>query len=257
MAGKRGRTIVAVTIIAAIGVLSIAATDGSRSATNIRARLTAGEVTPAATVKVQRATGLFVATLEGRTLSWRLTFNGLSSPASAAHLHVGRRGDTGPVALRLCSPCRSGLARKVTLKNKKAAALRQESAYLDLHTRKNPRGEIRGQIALGVVPVLQILAPKDGETITPPTEVRYAVAGFGLGGDEGRIVAFVRGVADPIHVKLELTSQSGVANLPANKLLTGKRDLVFALARADGTLLQNPEARQTVYGLTIFGGRGG
>jgi hypothetical protein len=255
MAVERWRWMILAVAIAAIGVVSVADTDGARSGTNLRATLTA-ELTPTPAAKVPRAEGLFVATLDGRTLSWRLTFNGLSGPPLVAHLHLGRPGGNGPVLVRLCGPCRSGLAGKATLENTTVAALRQQSAYLDLHTRKNKRGEIRGQIALGVVSALQIIAPKDGQTITPPTDVRFAVVGFELGADAGSIVAFVRGVADPVHVELDLTEKVGVASLPANKLLTGKRDLVFALARPDGTLLTNPEARATVYGLTIQGGRG-
>jgi hypothetical protein len=105
------------------------------------------------------------------------------------------------------------------------------------------------------VPTLQIIAPSDGAIITPPTRVRYAVTGFELGPEAGHIVAFIEGVLEPVHVQLELTGQAGVAILPEEKLASGRRDVTFVLTKADGTPLQNPEARETVFGLTIQGGR--
>jgi hypothetical protein len=105
------------------------------------------------------------------------------------------------------------------------------------------------------VPALQILSPKDGETITLPSAVRFEVTGFTLTRGGAHIAAFIRGVADGPVVALDSSDETGLAYLPSNKFLTGKRDLTFALAGADGTLLGNPEARVTVSGLTIQGGR--
>jgi hypothetical protein len=115
--------------------------------------------------------------------------------------------------------------------------------------------EGRVQSVAGTVPTLEILSPKDGETITPPTAVRFAVTGFTLAEGGGHIEVFVRGVADSPGVALQTSEEPGLAYLPANKLFSGRRDLTFALARTDGTLLENPEARVTIYGLTIVGGR--
>ena len=53
------------------------------------------------------------------------------------------------------------------------------------------------------MPTLQVLSPKDGETVTPPTAVRYAVAGYTLGQGGGHIVAFVGGLTDRISVDLQ------------------------------------------------------
>ena len=105
------------------------------------------------------------------------------------------------------------------------------------------------------VPALQILSPKDGDTITLPGAVRFEVTGFTLARGGAHIAAFIRGVPDAPVVALDSSDETGLAYLPSNKLLTGKRDLTFALARADGTLLENPEARVTVSALTIQGGR--
>jgi len=113
----------------------------------------------------------------------------------------------------------------------------------------------QGQSAPAAVPTLQILSPKNGETMTLPSAVRFEVTGFTLARGGAHIAAFMRGVADGPVVALDSSDETGLAYLPSNKFLTGMRDLTFALARADGTLLENPEARVTVSGLTIQGGR--
>ena len=111
------------------------------------------------------------------------------------------------------------------------------------------------QNAGDTVPALQILSPKDGETITLPSAVRYAIKGVTLAADGAHIEAFLQGVADSPMVVLELSDEVGLAYLPSNKLLTGRRDLTFVLTRADGTRFDNGESRVTVYKLTIQGGR--
>ena len=113
----------------------------------------------------------------------------------------------------------------------------------------------QGPSTPAAVPTLHILSPKDGETITLPSAVRFEVTGYTLARGDAHIAAFMRGVADGPVVALDSSDEAGLAYLPSNKFLTGKRDLTFALARADGTLLDNPEARVTVSGLTIQGGR--
>jgi hypothetical protein len=255
MTGRAFTSLLLIGAIALAGTAARATSSGSPSTTNLQAALTASEQIPAASVLAPSAQALFAATLSGRTLSWRLTFRGLSSAPLSAHLHLGARRHTGALALRLCAPCKSGAKGTAMLKEATAASLLRGAVYVDLHTRRNPRGEIRGQIAASPVPTLVILSPNDGETITPPTPVRFTVSGFTLGQGGGHIEAFVAGMADTLSVELQLSGTSGLAYLPANKLLTGMRDVTFVLARADGTLLENPEARVTVSRLTILGGR--
>ncbi len=92
------------------------------------------------------------------TLAWRLELSGLSSPSTSraveAHIHTGRPGTVGPEVIRLCGPCEPHARGSTTLP---AALARQisgsnfwpggpERAYVDVHTRRNPRGEIRGSL---------------------------------------------------------------------------------------------------------------
>ena len=81
-------------------------------------------------------------------ITWKLTFSHLSGQAIAAHIHIGKAGKAGPVALALCGPCRSGQKGKGTLTHAQLAKLEAGSAYVNVHTQKNAGGEIRGQIKL-------------------------------------------------------------------------------------------------------------
>src|SRR4051812_29101760 len=101
---------------------------------------------PQQAVKVPAARGAFHATLSGKTLTWKLTFSHLSGPALQAHIHVGAMGKSGNVVVALCAPCKNGM----TGKSKVTAALIKQFGkhllYVNVHTAKNPSGEIRGQL---------------------------------------------------------------------------------------------------------------
>jgi CHRD domain len=98
-----------------------------------------------------RARGLFTATATksgaSAVVTWRLTFSRLTGRALAAHIHIGARGRAGGVAVALCGPCRSGVRGRATVTGATLAALESGRAYVNVHTRRNPAGEIRGQIA--------------------------------------------------------------------------------------------------------------
>jgi hypothetical protein len=79
-------------------------------------------------------------------LTWKLTFSHLSGGAIAAHIHIGKPGKAGPVALALCGPCHSGQKGKGMLTHAQVAKIEAGSAYINVHTQKNPGGEIRGQV---------------------------------------------------------------------------------------------------------------
>jgi Cu/Zn superoxide dismutase len=116
----------------------------------IRTALRASQERPKPKGKVKRAQGTFIATVtkagSTATVSWRLTFSRLTGRAVAAHIHNGVRGRSGPVIVPLCSPCRSGVAGTRTVNASVLAALEAGRAYVNVHTKRNPAGEIRGQI---------------------------------------------------------------------------------------------------------------
>jgi hypothetical protein len=79
-------------------------------------------------------------------LTWRLNFSRLTGRALAAHIHIGPRGRTGGVAVSLCGPCRSGARATTNVSGATLAALEAGRTYVNVHTKRNPTGEIRGQL---------------------------------------------------------------------------------------------------------------
>ncbi len=80
------------------------------------------------------------------TLAWRLTFSGLTGPATAAHIHLGAIGHAGPVEIPLCGPCATTVKGTSPVTATQATALLHGGDYANVHTAKNMGGEIRGQI---------------------------------------------------------------------------------------------------------------
>jgi hypothetical protein len=88
-------------------------------------------------------------TVPGKMI-WTLTFQGLTGPALLAHIHTGKPGVAGPVLIPLCAPCRSGAHGTFFVTRKQFVAI-GNGAYVNVHTKKNPLGEIRGQLKLSAV----------------------------------------------------------------------------------------------------------
>jgi hypothetical protein len=118
---------------------------------SVKTTLRASQERPRPTGKVARARGTFTATITrtGTTgvIVWRLTFAKLTGKAIAAHIHSGARGKPGPVIVPLCAPCKSGARGRATVSASVLATLEAGRAYVNVHTKKNAAGEIRGQLA--------------------------------------------------------------------------------------------------------------
>jgi Cu/Zn superoxide dismutase len=113
--------------------------------------LNARQEVPRPKGNANRARGTFSATVTktsaaSGSIAWRLTFSKLTGRAVAAHIHIGAAGRPGPVAIPLCGPCRSGARKSATLSAAVLAALEAGRAYVNIHTARNPAGEVRGQI---------------------------------------------------------------------------------------------------------------
>jgi hypothetical protein len=171
----RRALILSVVVIAAAGlfVAGLGLGASGSAVAKLTARLDVRHETPAPK-GAARAYGLFTATLSGRALTWRLTFSRLTGKALAAHIHLGKAGVAGPVAIPLCGPCVSGVHRKVTVTVKVRAALLAGTAYVNVHTARNPGGEIRGQVAGGK-------ASSGGQTGTSYTSGTTTSDGYGYG----------------------------------------------------------------------------
>jgi CHRD domain-containing protein len=91
--------------------------------------------------------GTFTATLTGSKLSWHLTFSHLTGAATAAHIHLGKKGVSGNVLVPLCTPCKPTSMGTVKLNAMQLRDVKTMATYVNVHTAKYPNGEIRGQVA--------------------------------------------------------------------------------------------------------------
>ena len=82
-----------------------------------------------------------------KKMSWKLTYSGLSGPATAAHFHGPAEADKNAgVALAIPNATSSPTEGSATLTDAQAADLTAGKYYINIHTAANPGGEIRGQV---------------------------------------------------------------------------------------------------------------
>jgi CHRD domain-containing protein len=144
------KKLVALVAAAAVAALAAAALALAAAHSTVwTAALSSGQEVPKQVVKDTAAHGQFKGTLTGSTLKWKLTFAKLTGPATAAHIHMGAKGKSGNVVVPLCGPCKSGQTGTATLTAADKAAFKKHLLYVNVHTAKNPAGEIRGQLAAG------------------------------------------------------------------------------------------------------------
>jgi hypothetical protein len=143
------KKVVALAGVVAVAALTLTAVSiaGTRGVMGVSANLTARAEVPKQVVKDAKATGRFVGTLNGKKLHWKLTFSHLTGGATQAHIHIGASGKAGNVLISLCAPCKSGVKGTATLNAKALKQLSKHLLYVNVHTAKNPNGEIRGQLA--------------------------------------------------------------------------------------------------------------
>ncbi len=82
-----------------------------------------------------------------KKLSWKLTYSGLSGPATMAHFHgPAEAGKNAGVAVAIPNATSSPVEGSATLTDAQAADLVAGKYYINIHTAANPGGEIRGQV---------------------------------------------------------------------------------------------------------------
>jgi CHRD domain len=82
-----------------------------------------------------------------KKLSWKITYSGLSGPATAAHFHgPAAAGANAGVKVPIANPATSPVEGSATLTDEQAADLTGGKYYINIHTAANPGGEIRGQV---------------------------------------------------------------------------------------------------------------
>jgi hypothetical protein len=151
---RRGGAFAALCVLGCLASFADASASGT-STLRLTATLDAKHQVPAQVVKTPLASGHFTATLARSTngtgvLTWGLTFRNLSSPATFAYVFLPSTSTQGQTVLDLCRPrCTTGARGTIRLVASITRALtdRTRAAYVEILTRSNPKGEIRGRIA--------------------------------------------------------------------------------------------------------------
>jgi hypothetical protein len=124
-------------------------------ATTYVVRMNGAQETPANNTK---GTGSATFTLDGTKLNYSIDVKDLSGPASAAHIHVGAVGVAGPPVYSFTvKAIASGTVATGTIDLTRDASagvssdsltklLANGNAYVNVHTKNFPNGEIRGQV---------------------------------------------------------------------------------------------------------------
>jgi glucose/arabinose dehydrogenase/plastocyanin len=118
--------------------------------------------------------------LEGNTLAFNIEYSGLSSEATAAHIHGAATAATSAGVVISLVPFSGGPLNKqgifscvVLLTGEQKAMILSGQTYVNVHTVNHPAGEIRGQIA----PVLMQIALNGANEVPNPV----TTDGTGLG----------------------------------------------------------------------------
>jgi len=110
-----------------------------------KATLDGSQQSPPVTTK-GKGTATFTFDTAKKKLSWNVKYSGLSGPATAAHIHgpaaKGENADPVIPFKKVKSPIKGA----ATLTDAQAADLEAGKYYVNVHTKANAGGEIRGQI---------------------------------------------------------------------------------------------------------------
>ena len=173
----------------------------SAQADSFRARLSPLPVT-GGTFRTTTGLGQVRATLDGNRLTVTGTYRGMSSPATAAHLHFGAPGRPGPLAqpLEVTASPEGEVSGTAELTNEQVAALQAQSLYVQIHSEGNPLGELRGWI-FGIETMGEVAANTESESLTVADLTRGLRADHGPNAPEPRS----RGLAHDAGATIKLT----------------------------------------------------
>jgi CHRD domain len=170
------RLIWPIRVLALLGTLalSVSLVNANEGATKFSASMSGFNESPPI---LTNGTGTFHATVTATSLTYTDTFGGLTSDVQQSHIHFAQKGVNGGIFLFLCSnlgngpagtpacPVHGGTvtrtvtaadfspvgAQNITAGDFAAALriLRSGNAYVNVHTKNFPGGEIRGQVRSG------------------------------------------------------------------------------------------------------------
>lgn len=132
----------------ALGLVVLVCASGIASARMVTytAKLSGASEVPPVTTN-GRGTATMRLNTANRHLSWVVRYSGLSGPVAAAHIHgPAGPGENAPVMLPFAGNLKSPIEGSATLSATEMSALEAGKTYVNIHTAKNPAGEIRGQL---------------------------------------------------------------------------------------------------------------
>ena len=95
---------------------------------------------------------------DAQTVSWEITYSGLTGDPAAGHIHFGAEGANGPVMIPFASVTPTGSSGSFNAADYEGGdglpadwdgvleAIRDGNSYVNIHTAQNQGGEIRGQL---------------------------------------------------------------------------------------------------------------
>ncbi len=114
----------------------------------VRADLKGSSETP---MNDSKGTGSLSGTYDPTTmkLTWEVTYSGLTGPATMARFHAPAPvGKAAGVEIPIKGSVASPIKGEATLTAAEAKNLTDGETYFNVHTAKNPKGELRGQVML-------------------------------------------------------------------------------------------------------------
>jgi hypothetical protein len=143
---NREKTMSKKTMLATLALGATVAFAGPAFADKMKATLDGASEVPANT-SAAKGTADIDYDPASKKLSWKVTYSGLSGPATAAHFHgPAEAGKNAGVAVAIPNATASPAEGSATLTDAQAADLVAGKYYVNIHTAANPGGEIRGQV---------------------------------------------------------------------------------------------------------------
>ena len=135
---------------AALALATLVAAPAAQAKTTTYRVVLNGKIETPPTDSKGTGTGTVTYDDETKLLSWNIKFSGLTGDATAAHFHgpakPGVPANIMVPAAAKGEPLVSPIVGSATLTDDQAKALTDGQMYFNIHTAKNPPGEIRGQV---------------------------------------------------------------------------------------------------------------